>query len=109
MVDTPDQFGQSNLVGETRVGHFFSPDSQHQRGMGVRVAGSRVAYSNRGGFTLVELLVVISIVALLVGLLLAGLTKARQVAQSASCLSQLRQIGVALANYASASNDWTPD
>ena len=62
----------------------------------------------RAGFTLVELLVVIGIIAVLVGLLLPALTKARQEANSLSCMSNLRQIGIAMAGYAQANNGTYP-
>jgi prepilin-type N-terminal cleavage/methylation domain-containing protein/prepilin-type processing-associated H-X9-DG protein len=56
------------------------------------------------GFTLIELLVVFAIVGLLASLLLTGLANAKSQAQSASCLNNLRQLGVALTIYASDAN-----
>ena len=62
----------------------------------------------RPGFTLIELLVVIAIIALLVSILLPSLAGAREQAKQAKCLSNLKQIGHAQAQYFLECNDWFP-
>ena len=60
------------------------------------------------GFTLVELLVVISVIALLMAILVPLLQAAREKARRVACASGLRQIGLGLITYASHYNDRIP-
>lgn len=65
----------------------------------------KVTVHNRRGFTLVEILVVIAILGLIFSILLPALSKARETAKTASCLSNLRQISHGWHLYADENND----
>ncbi len=59
-------------------------------------------------FTIIELLVVVSIIAILVAILLPALNKAREKAQAIQCLANLKQIGVGMATYLGDNDDTLP-
>jgi prepilin-type N-terminal cleavage/methylation domain-containing protein len=67
-----------------------------------------VRRSRLRGFTLVELLVVIGIIALLLGVLLPVLGRAREAARRAACLSNLKQLGAAFTLYLNDNRDTYP-
>jgi len=62
----------------------------------------------RAAFTLIELLVVIAIIGVLVGLLMPVVGKAKESGRSTACLSNLRQMGIALQVYVQDNNNRLP-
>lgn len=70
--------------------------------------GRRI-HQPRGGFSLVELLVVIGVIGMLIAILLPALRSARETANRVACATQLRQLGMGFTMYANDHGGWLPD
>lgn len=78
---------------------------QKQKQSGHRLV-ARPGADRRNYFTIVELLIVISVIAILAAILLPALQAARKKAQESSCSSNLKQVGVAVAMYLGDNDDY---
>jgi prepilin-type N-terminal cleavage/methylation domain-containing protein len=73
-----------------------------------QVRARNIAFPRSSGFTLVELLVVIGIIAVLVAILLPAMSRSREMARRTACLSNLRQVHMAFMLYAGENHDQVP-
>jgi type II secretory pathway pseudopilin PulG len=85
-------------------GHFRSLRSRFPR----RVVRKRAPSPSRTALTLVELLVVITILGILIALLLPAIQSAREAARRVQCSNQLRQLGIAASGYVEVHKEFPP-
>jgi prepilin-type N-terminal cleavage/methylation domain-containing protein/prepilin-type processing-associated H-X9-DG protein len=96
------------IAGDTNKrlfkGEEFAGFFEHLQPWRRNIRGHKVGFA----FTLIELLVVIAIIAILAALLLPALAKAKERAKRASCMNNLKQVGLACHMYANDSQDKLP-
>ncbi len=92
----------SDLLIEQKASKSFVRRASQRPGLG------RNLQLDKNGFTLIELLVVIAIIAMLMGILLPSLNRARRQVKKITCISNMRQMGVALQAYLTDSENRLP-
>jgi len=98
------------IAGSQRLPERAEIHDRHAGAVSTRLFSRDIALPtvNKRGFTLVELLVVITIISILIAMMVPAVMAARETSRRMTCLNHLFQIGVALSNYESAHNMLPP-
>ena len=104
----PQPQAVKGLGGDDEVKDITRPQEEHEYKGEFYPVDRHKPGDQHHGFSLIELLVVIGIIALLISILLPALSVARQQAQTVKCQAQLRELGTALHLYADANKGSMP-
>ena len=98
---------QLRVVGLAATTQFRQTENTDKSRTRLVVVQKRLG-SHRGAVSLIELLLVMSIIAVLLGIMLPALSAARKSAQGTTCLSNMRRMGIASVMYLEKSGGWYP-
>ena len=91
-----------------RMVTLYQPQHSHSEGLHRRNSGILLHFTcqRRGGFTLIEMMVVVLIIAILSSITAVAVNSAKEKARQTACMSNLRQLGTAIVTYRAGQGTW---